>query len=291
VRRILTSMFASGLFDTTQTGTIGATVTSAAQSGGSHAHRRGRQRAAQEQRPVLPIGASTSSIAVIGDDAGNNVMTGGRRQRTRQPVHARLRRTPLQGIRARAGSGVNVSYARASPRRAATSSTPRPHPGLGRRHRPDRGSNFTNTGLSGTPAVTRTDPNVNFLWGGQPPASGVPATGWSVRWTGRLTPPTTGTYQFSLNSDDGSRLFVNGQQVINNWFNQPPTTRTGSIALTAGAAGDHRGRLLPGRRRQPGQPRLADPQPGPATARRWRRRGAQLAVVFRVQTPRARAAT
>ena len=62
----------------------------------------------------------------------------------------------------------------------------------------------------------------------------MPGTSWSARWTGTLHPPTTGTYTFSLTSDDGSRLFVNGQQVINNWADQPPTTKTGSIALTAG---------------------------------------------------------
>jgi beta-glucosidase len=44
------------------------------------------------------------------------------------------------------------------------------------------------------------------------------------------------TYTFSLTSDDGSRLFVNGQQVINNWADQPPTTKTGTISLTAGQA-------------------------------------------------------
>jgi len=142
--------------------------------------------------------------------------------------------TPLQGIRARAGSGVNVSYAKGVPSPSGdivdtSFLTPASGGGTGL-----TAQYFTNTACPEPRRSPVPDPNVNFLWGGQPPASGVPATGWSVRWTGRLTPPTTGTYQFSLNSDDGSRLFVNGQQVINNWFNQPPTTRTGSIALTAG---------------------------------------------------------
>jgi hypothetical protein len=73
-----------------------------------------------------------------------------------------------------------------------------------------------------------------FIWGGQSPLAGGPATGWSTKWTGTLTPPTTGTYQFAMTSDDGSRLIINGQTVVNNWFNQPATTRTGNITLTAG---------------------------------------------------------
>ncbi len=74
------------------------------------------------------------------------------------------------------------------------------------------------------------------VWGGASPAAGVNATNWSAKWTGTLHPPTTGTYQLSLTSDDGSRVFINGQQVINNWFNQGSTTRTGTVTLTAGQA-------------------------------------------------------
>jgi beta-glucosidase len=44
----------------------------------------------------------------------------------------------------------------------------------------------------------------------------------------------TGTYTFSLTSDDGSRLFVNGQQVIDNWQDQASNTETGTVSLTAG---------------------------------------------------------
>jgi beta-glucosidase len=78
------------------------------------------------------------------------------------------------------------------------------------------------------------DPTVSFQWGGASPTSGVPATSWSAKWTGTLTPPTTGSYTFSLRSDDGSRLFVNGQQIIDNWADQPATTKTGTVTLTAG---------------------------------------------------------
>ena len=48
----------------------------------------------------------------------------------------------------------------------------------------------------------------------------MPGTNYSVKWTGTLTPPTTGTYTFGLTSDDGSRLFINGKQVIDNWRDQ-----------------------------------------------------------------------
>ncbi len=233
VRRILTSMFAQGLFDTTQTGTMAATVTSAA-------HQTVATQTAEEgsvllknSGNVLPIGSGTSSIAVIGDDAGLNAMTAGGGSAHVNPSTPSAVVTPYQGIKARAG-GANVTYAQgyASPSGETVDSsylTPSSGSGNGL-----TGQYYNGNSLSGNPIATKNDPNINFLWGGQPPLAGVPGTSWSARWTGTLHPPTTGTYTFSLTSDDGSRLFVNGQQVINNWADQPPTTKTGSIALTAG---------------------------------------------------------
>ena len=86
-----------------------------------------------------------------------------------------------------------------------------------------------------TLVLTRVDSTVNFAWGSAAPASGVTADNFSVRWTGRVQAPVTGTYRFSTVSDDGIRLWVNGQQVINNWTDHASTTNTSAaISLTAG---------------------------------------------------------
>jgi beta-glucosidase len=232
VHRILQAMFKQGLFDHAQTGSTGATVTSTA-------HAAVAKQVAQEGSvllknagPVLPLGTATSSIAVIGDDAGPDAMSqGGGSAGVNPPYHV----TPYQGIRTRAGSGTTVTFAQG----VASSSgqlppvdtsylTPSSGTGTGL-----FGQYHNSTDLSGAVVASRVDPNVDFVFGGQSPASGVNATNWSVQWTGTLHPPATGTYQFSLNSDDGSRLFVNGQQIINNWSNHGPTTVTGSVTLTA----------------------------------------------------------
>jgi len=116
-----------------------------------------------------------------------------------------------------------------------------------------------------TLALTRVDPTVNFTWGAGPPAAGVGANNFSVRWTGRVEAPVTGSYRFTTVSDDGIRLWVNGQRVINNWTDHAAATNTSAaIALTAGVkyaitlefyekAGDATARLLwsyPGRATQ-----------------------------------------
>jgi PA14 domain/K319L-like, PKD domain len=86
----------------------------------------------------------------------------------------------------------------------------------------------------GTLVLTRTDSPVNFSWSGSP-ATGVNGNNFSVRWTGQVEAPVTGNYRFITVSDDGVRLWVNGQQMINNWTDHGVTTDTsGTIALTAG---------------------------------------------------------
>jgi hypothetical protein len=85
-----------------------------------------------------------------------------------------------------------------------------------------------------TLVTTRVDATVDFNWGVGSPAAGVAVDNFSVRWTGEVLAPASGTYAFSTVSDDGIRLWVNGQQLVNNWTDHAPTTNTGTIALTGG---------------------------------------------------------
>jgi hypothetical protein len=96
-----------------------------------------------------------------------------------------------------------------------------------------RGEYFNNANLLGTP-VTRIDPQVNFDWQEGSPIAGVGIDRFSVRWTGEVTPLYSEGYTFVTVSDDGVRLWVNGQRIINNWSPHLPTTDTGSIFLKAG---------------------------------------------------------
>jgi len=101
-----------------------------------------------------------------------------------------------------------------------------------------KGQYFNDPGTGahfGTLVLTRTDTTVNFNWGTAAPAAGVTADNFSVRWTGKVEAPVTGSYRFSTVSADGVRLWINGQQVINNWTDHSSTTNTSAaISLTAG---------------------------------------------------------
>jgi YVTN family beta-propeller protein len=88
--------------------------------------------------------------------------------------------------------------------------------------------------LAGNPLLTRTEA-VDFNWGSGSPGTGVPTNQFSVRWTGTITVPTTGSYRFRTVSDDGVRLWIGGSQRINDWTNHSASTATtGTINLTAG---------------------------------------------------------
>ncbi len=86
--------------------------------------------------------------------------------------------------------------------------------------------------------VTRVDATVNFNWGtGSPDPSIAPDT-FSATWTGTVTPQFSQQYTFFTTSDDGVRLWVNGQLLIDNWTDHAPTENSGTtaVALTAGQA-------------------------------------------------------
>jgi hypothetical protein len=95
-----------------------------------------------------------------------------------------------------------------------------------------RGEYFDNPGLNGTPVLVRNDANVDFYWS-ESPGPGVPADNFSVRWTRGLYFPG-GTYRFSLDVDDGARLWVDDQLVIDGWRSGPPKGYTAGLGLGEG---------------------------------------------------------
>jgi len=91
------------------------------------------------------------------------------------------------------------------------------------------GMNFENL------VLTRTDPQIDFNWGD--PGGPDPAVGddnFSVQWAGEVEAAFTETYTFYTNSDDGIRLLVDGQLLVENWTNHANTENKGTIDLVAG---------------------------------------------------------
>jgi glucose/arabinose dehydrogenase len=96
-----------------------------------------------------------------------------------------------------------------------------------------KGSYFNNKTFSGTPVLTRNEA-ISFDWGTGSPGANVPADNFSVRWEGQVEAAATGTHTFYLTGDDGIRLWVNNQLLIDKFFDQSPTVYSATINLTAG---------------------------------------------------------
>jgi hypothetical protein len=92
-----------------------------------------------------------------------------------------------------------------------------------------KGTNFNSF------VLTRTDPQINFTWpDGTGPDALVGDNNFSVRWTGEIEAAFTETYTFYTNSDDGVRLWVDGQQLVDNWTDHANMENSGVIDLIAG---------------------------------------------------------
>lgn len=106
VRRILTQMFRFGLFDKAQTGNKGSAVTSAAHNATAKKVAAEGTVLLKNDGPILPLTSAARTIAVIGDAGGSGAIFQGGGS---AGVNSSYRVTPYDGIKARAGSGANVS--------------------------------------------------------------------------------------------------------------------------------------------------------------------------------------
>ena len=85
-----------------------------------------------------------------------------------------------------------------------------------------KGDYYNNKTLSGGAVLSRTDASIDFP-NNAPTGPGFNGTDISVRWTGKVTAPTAGSYNFRAGADDGVRLWVDGTLVIDRWIDQGTT--------------------------------------------------------------------
>jgi hypothetical protein len=92
---------------------------------------------------------------------------------------------------------------------------------------------WNNPTLSGEPTIRGTDEALNHDWGRGAPRAEINADRFSARWT-RYIDVAAGTYRFIATSDDGIRVYVDGDLVIDQWYDHAPQTFTADVSLTAG---------------------------------------------------------
>lgn len=87
---------------------------------------------------------------------------------------------------------------------------------------------------SGSPAATTTTPSINFFWSNGSPV-GINNDGFFARYTKTIY---AGSYDFSVISDDGNRVYVDGNLVINSWVDQGYSS-TSTASYTISSSGSH----------------------------------------------------
>jgi beta-glucosidase len=187
----------------------------------------------KNERNTLPLKSSVKTIAVVGPNADSLPVLLGNYAGTPSAYT-----TILDGIRKRFHSA-KISTASGAPLTETSgvilagaylrSGGAKSQPGLNAEY-------FANTNLSGDAALKRVDPIVSFEWNNVSPGPGVPAQNFSVRWSGELTPPVDGDYRLGMDTDGGSRLFVDGKIIIDDWAPHGERTMTTLVHLQAGHA-------------------------------------------------------
>ena len=81
--------------------------------------------------------------------------------------------------------------------------------------------------------ATRIDTTIHFNWGSGSPIRGVNADRFSVRWQGKIQPRADGIYTFFVNSDNGRRLWINDQLIIDKWIDDYDIEYSGNSSLQA----------------------------------------------------------
>jgi beta-glucosidase len=176
---------------------------------------------------VLPLRKNLGTLAVIGPNADDvDLLLGNYNGLPTEPV------TPLAGILRAVASATRVRYARGADVAPGMPSVTVVPPAALR----IRGDYFANHEWAGEPILRRDDANVDFTWWDTIPARGLPADSFSVRWTGALTAPVTGSYALGVRALGGVRLFLDDSLVVEFSDRHVVLTQWATVDLTAESA-------------------------------------------------------
>jgi beta-glucosidase len=183
---------------------------------------------------TLPLKKGLREIAVIGPNADEvEVLLGNYNGTPIAPV------TLLAGIRAAAGPGTKVTFARGGP---LATGLPDLHvvpgsalsTGGGSERKAGLTGSYYRGHFDGTPVLTRVDAAIDFDWADRSPDASLADDAFSVRWTGTITAPATGRYTLAVRCATACRLLVEDRAIAQGRSDHEPTTATGGVTLRAG---------------------------------------------------------
>jgi beta-glucosidase len=186
---------------------------------------------------LLPLAKDLASIAVIGPNANDLQVLLGNYSGT--PMEAT---TPLEGIRKKVSPSTKIYSAdgcawadgihrmEAIPSahlRPADSTTE--ECGLAAEY-------YDHPGFEGQPVLRRIDPTIDFTWKDTTPLTGLWGDAFAVRWTGRLVPPKSGSYQLGVRGFSAYKLYLDGELIAEYEGLHHPILSSKQVDLQAGQA-------------------------------------------------------
>jgi beta-glucosidase len=182
---------------------------------------------------LLPLRKTYAKIAVIGPDADSlDALEGNYNGTPSEPVTILAgikKRFPKSSVRFVQGTGLIGTVTSPVPASSLFTSASRTKHGL-------KAEYFDNIDLKGEPVLRRTDTSVNFVWGFNGVTSQLKQN-YSARWTGVISPAESGDYILGFTGQDGYRVWIDGELLVEDWTpHRPSTTTTKPIHLDRGHA-------------------------------------------------------
>jgi beta-glucosidase len=232
VSRVLKAKFELGLFETPY---LDIKATESANY--EVAHKKIAHQAAlesivllQNKNGLLPISNDVESIALIGTDATEARLGGYSGPGTKKVsiLDGMLLKYGAKKIITAAGPGrVNKNWNIVPSKYLSTTQNNQIVEGLTAEY-------FNGIEFGATPTVKRVDKNINFHWTISTPDPSITPEFFCARWTGNIKAPQTGTYNIGIEGNDGYKLYINNQLIINNWDKQSFHTNLVDYNFTAG---------------------------------------------------------
>jgi beta-glucosidase len=176
----------------------------------------------KNENHLLPLKKTYAKIAVIGPDADRlDALEGNYNGTPSAPVtilagiHKRFAASKVTFVQ---GTGLTGTVVRPVPPGMFYTTAAKSGHGL-------KGEYFDNRELQGDPVLRRTDASVNFTWA----FNGVSPKlkkDYSVRWTGVLVPAETADYLLGFTGQDGYRVWLDNQLLVEDWTQHRPSTTT-----------------------------------------------------------------
>lgn len=96
------------------------------------------------------------------------------------------------------------------------------------------GEYFNNKNFEGEPLFIKTEDKIDFYWEQETPDPRMEAHNYSVRWTGYLIPPVSGTYQLGSWIMSGGKVYLDGEQLFKVRTDHHGTYQEKAVNLEAG---------------------------------------------------------